>query len=184
MTSGASEMSVSLSAGNYTLPTPNLQGKTLTIVGTKDTVIDVSNVDARNQFVTGATVVFDGVTLNFGKANYMGFANTDSLIYTNCKINGLQFLYGKNVSVENCEFDSNGAEHCVWTYGAQNVSFTNCKFTYGDRGINCYSDNDVAGGKQIVNFTGCTFATTNTASEGAVEINSCFIGNFFIIHKI
>ena len=172
ITNGAE--TVYLSAGNYTMPEPNLQGKTLMIKGTKDTVIDVTAVDARDQFVTGATLEFDGVTLNFGKVNYMGFANTASLTYKNCQINGLQFLFGQNVTFVNCDLDSNGAEHCVWTYGVQNVSFTDCDFTYGDRGINCYSDNDVPGGKQIVNIENCTFATTNTASEGAVEINSCF----------
>lgn len=166
-------VNLALAAGNYTMPEPDLRGKTLTIKGTKDTVIDVSAVDARNQFVTGATVVFEGVTLNFGTANYMGFANTASLTYKNCTINGLQFLFGENVTFEDCVLNSNGAEHCVWTYGVKNVSFTNCSFTYGDRGINCYSDNDIAGGKQTVNFTNCTFATENTASEGAVEINSC-----------
>ena len=165
---------VLLSAGNYTMPEPDLRGKTLMIKGTKDAVIDVTAVDARDQFVTGATLEFDGVTLNFGKVNYMGFANTASLTYKNCQINGLQFLFGQNVTFVNCDLDSNGAEHCVWTYGVQNVSFTDCDFTYGDRGINCYSDNDVPGGKQIVNIDNCTFATTNTASEGAVEINSCF----------
>ena len=165
---------VALTAGNYTMPEPELRGKTLTITGTRDVVIDATAVDARDQFVTGATVVFDGVTINFGTVNYMGFANTASLTYKNCKINGLQFLFGENVTFENCEFDSNGAEHSVWTYGCKNVSFTECDFTYGDRCVNCYSDNDVAGG-QSVNFTKCTFTTTNTASEGAVEINSCFI---------
>jgi len=167
-------VSITLAAGNYTMPEPDLRGKTLTITGTKDTVIDVSAVDANDQFVTGANVVFDGVTLNFGTVNYMGFANTKSLTYKNCTINGLQFLYGESVTFENCDLNSNGAEHCVWTYGAKNVSFTECDFTYGDRGINCYSDNDVAGGKQTVNFTNCTFTTENTASEGAVEINSCY----------
>ena len=165
---------VALAAGNYTMPEPELRGKTLTITGTRDVVIDATAVDARDQFVTGATVVFDGVTINFGTVNYMGFANTASLTYKNCKINGLQFLFGENVTFENCEFDSNGAEHSVWTYGCKNVSFTECNFTYGDRCVNCYSDNDVAGG-QSVNFTKCTFATENTASAGAVEINSCFI---------
>ena len=168
------ETDIVLGAGNYTMPEPDLRGKTLTIKGTKDTVIDVSAVDARDQFVTGATIVFDGVTLNFGKANYMGFANTASLTYKDCTINGLQFLYGANVTFENCVLNSNGAEHCVWTYGAQNVSFIGCDFTYGDRGINCYSDNDVTGGKQTVNFTNCTFTTENTESKGAVEINSYF----------
>ena len=165
---------VALTAGNYTMPEPELRGKTLTITGTRDVVIDATAVDARDQFVTGATVVFDGVTINFGTVNYMGFANTASLTYKNCKINGLQFLFGENVTFENCEFDSNGAEHSVWTYGCKNVSFTECDFAYGDRCVNCYSDNDVAGG-QSVNFTKCTFATENTASAGAVEINSCYI---------
>lgn len=165
---------IELAEGEYTMPEPTLNGKTFTIKGTKETVIDVSNVDARDQFVTGATLVFDGVTLNFGKVNYMGFANTASLAYKNCKINGLQFLFGPSVSFENCEFDSNGAEHCVWTYGAKNVSFTECNFTYGDRGINCYGDNDVDGGKQTVNFNECTFATENIQSKGAVEINSYY----------
>ena len=178
--SGGAE-TVYLSTGNYTMPigltatSPvNLQGKTVTISGTKDTVVDMTKVDARDQFVTGATMVFDGVTLNFGKVNYMGLANTASLTYKNCQINGLQFLFGEKVTFENCDFNSNGAEHSVWTYGAKNVSFIDCDFTYGDRGINCYSDNDVTGGKQTVNFTNCTFATENTESAGAVEINSCY----------
>lgn len=165
---------IELAAGNYTMPEPDLRGKTLTIVGTKDTVIDVSAVNENNQFVTGATIVFDGVTLNFGNNNNMGFANTASLTYKNCQINGLQFLYGENVTFENCDLNSNGAEHTVWTYGAKNVSFTDCDFIYDDRGINCYSHNDIPGGKQTVNFTNCTFTTDNTDSEGAVEINSTY----------
>ena len=165
---------VNLLAGNYEMPQVQLQGKALTIKGSKDVVIDASKIDARNQFVTGATLAFEGVTINFGKVNYMGFANTASLTYKDCAINGLQFLFGENVEFENCTFNSNGAEHSVWTYGAKNIAFTDCDFTYGDRCVNCYSDNDVVGGKQTVNFTNCTFATENTASEGAVEINSCF----------
>lgn len=163
---------VKLTAGNYTMPEPDLRGKTLTIVGTKDVVIDATAVAANDQFVTGANIVFDGVTINFGKTNYMGFANAESLTYKNCDINGLQFLYGPEVKFENCNLNSNGAEHTVWTYGAQKVSFTDCDFTYGDRGVNCYKDQDIEGGKQVVNFTNCTFATDNAASKGAVEINS------------
>ncbi len=166
----AGETDITLADGNFTMPEPDLRGKKLTISGTKDTVIDVSAVDARDQFVTGATLEFDGVTLNFGKVNYMGFANTASLTYKNCEINGLQFLYGDNVTFENCVFNSNGAEHSVWTYGAKNVSFTGCDFTYGDRAINVYLDNGA--GSVAVSFEQCKFITENTASKGAVEINS------------
>jgi len=168
---------VVLGNGNYSLPdgtSADLRGKELTIIGTRETVIDVASIDANDQFVTGAELVFEGVTLNFGTANYMGFANTKNLVYRDCQINGLQFLYGENVVFENCDLNSNGAEHCVWTYGVRNVSFTGCEFTYGDRGINCYSDNDVVGGKQTVSFTDCEFITANTASAGAVEINSTY----------
>ncbi|MBP3662526.1 MAG: right-handed parallel beta-helix repeat-containing protein [Bacteroidales bacterium] len=179
LNNGATE--VLLKDGNYTMPEPDLRGKGLTVTGSKDVVIDAQAVDARDQFVTGATLKFEGVTLNFGIVNYMGFANTASLTYKDCDINGLQFLFGQNVVFDGCSLNSNGAEHTVWTYGVKNVSFTGCDFTYGDRGVNCYSDNDVAGG-QTVNFTKCTFATENTASEGAVEINSCFISEGIVVN--
>lgn len=149
----AGQTELKLGDFNFKMPEVNLQGKTLTIIGSKNTVIDMSKVDIRNQFVTGATIEFDGVTLNFGTVNYMGLANTKSLTYKNCTINGLQFLFGENVTFENCDLNSNGAEHCVWTYSAHNVTFTDCDFTYGDRGINCYNDNDVVGGKQTVTST-------------------------------
>jgi len=166
---------VCLYAGNYEMPEPDMRGKTLTISGTKNTVIDVSNVSANDQFVTGATLVFEGVTLNFGVEYYMGFANTSSLTFKDCKINGLQFLYGEKVTFENCILDSRsntGEPHAVWTYGAKNISFTECDFYYGNRAINCYKDQDIDGGKQVVNFKDCKFITEATDSEGGVEINS------------
>ncbi len=175
------ESAIVLKAGKYTLPDggdgSNLSGKELTIVGVQNTVIDVSNVDARDQFVTGATLAFEGVTLNFGVENYMGFANTVNLTYKNCTINGLQFLMSDKVVFENCVIDSSAntkEPHSVWTYGSENISFIGCDFIYGNRAVNCYSDNDVTGGKQVVNFKDCTFTTTDTNAEGAVEINSCF----------
>ena len=150
----------------------NYQGKKLTITGSKNVVFDMSAIVANNQFVTGATLTFDGITLNYGKDNYMGLANTSSLTYNNCDINGLQFLYGDKVTFNNCNLNSNGAEHCVWTYGCIETSFNDCNFTYGDRGINCYKDQDIEGGEQTVEFQHCSFITSNTSSEGAVEINS------------
>jgi len=182
---------VELLDGNYTMPDGsdyiNLQGKTLTITGSKNAVIDASNVDANDQFVTGATLKFEGVTLNFGHELYMGFANTASLTYKNCDITGLQLLFGETVTFEGCTIDSSenpaGKEpHSVWTYGAKNVNFIDCDFIYGNRAVNCYSDNDVVGGKQNVNFTDCTFTTTDDDSEGAVEINSCFFSVGIEVH--
>ena len=168
----AGEDKVVLVAGEYVMPDGSdlsLHGKTLTVVGDKNTVIDVSGVDERDQFVTGATLVFEGVTLNFGTVNYMGFANATELVYRNCIINGLQFLYGPSVTFENCVLNSNGAEHCVWTWGVQNVSFTDCDFTYGDRAINCYGENVTTN----ASFTNCTFTKVEgKETSGAIETNS------------
>ena len=165
------ETHIWLVAGNYIMPTDvSLKGKNLTIKGTEETVIDVSNVDERNQFVTGANLTFEGVTLNFGTKNYMGFANTASLTYKDCTINGLQFFYGSGTtSFVNCALNSNGAEHCAWTWGGQNISFTDCDFTYGDRAVNCYGENVTTN----VSFTNCTFTKVSGKDiTGAIETNS------------
>lgn len=164
---------INLSAGNYVMPDGsdvNLQGKTLTISGGKDAVIDVTGIDERDQFVTGANLTFEGVTLNFGTTIYMGFANTASLTYKNCDINGLQCCYGSGkTSFVNCDLNSNGAEHSVWTWGGQNISFTDCDFTYGDRAVNCYGE----GVTTNVSFTDCTFTkVAGKDSTGAIETNS------------
>ncbi len=161
---------INLADGTYEMTQiDNIQGKTITFVGSKNVVFDAVAVDANNQFVTGTTLAFEGVTINFGTVNYMGFANPASLTYTDCDINGLQFLYG-TVKFDNCNLNSNGAEHCVWTYGANNVEFKECDFTYSDRCVNHYKDQPLT--DATISYEGCTFTTTNALSNGAVEINS------------
>ncbi|MBE6574759.1 MAG: hypothetical protein E7654_00625 [Ruminococcaceae bacterium] len=163
---------LTLKAGNYTLPT--MPGKTVTISGTKDAVIDASQAYANGAQNTNLDITFDGVTVTFGTKNYLGgFAHADKVVYKNCKLIGKQTLYANTVEFINCELDTTsvGAEHTAWTWGAKNISFTDCTFTYGDRAVNCYGEH---GDAQTVTFTGCKFITTNAASEGAVEINSMY----------
>ncbi|MBQ8320492.1 MAG: hypothetical protein IJX81_06390 [Clostridia bacterium] len=172
----AGKTEISLVDNNYTMPTDvNLQGKTLTVKGSKNVVIDTSVVDQNNQFVTGANLTFEGVTLNFDKVNYKGFMNTASLTYKDCAVNGLQFFAGDGTtSFVNCDLNSNGAEHCVWTWGTpsgttKNISFTDCDFTYDDRAVNCYGES----GTTNVSFTNCTFTKVEgDETTGAIETNS------------
>ena len=172
----AGQTDITLTAGNYTMPQNNvLQGKTLTISGPREAVIDISAVVTNgSQAFMGTTLVFKGVTINGStSARYMGFTHAASLTYKNCKLTGLQTLYADTVVFEDCEFDStaNTVEpHAVWTWSAKNVTFTDCEFTYGDRAVNVYGQYDVAGG-QTVTFEECTFTTTSRTSTGAVEIN-------------
>ena len=155
--------------GNYTMPVGNvvnLQNKELTIVGTKEAVIDVSNVDERDQFVTGATVRFEGVTLNFGTALYMGFANTKSLVYKDCVINGVQHLYGNSVTFENCTLNYTGNDYSVRTWGGKNVTFNNCTFNSAGKAILVYN--------QSCNLTvnNCVF-NDNGDISGKAAIEAC-----------
>jgi len=170
----AGEEDIVLADGNYVMPDGSddvsLQGKELTIRGSRNVIIEASHVDEDDQFVTGAVLDFIGVTLNFGKVNYMGFANAASLTYNDCAINGLQFCYGAGTySFIGCDLNSNGAEHCVWTWGGQNVIFDDCDFEYSDRAVNCYGE----GVTTKVSFKECTFTkVAGKETTGAIETNS------------
>ncbi|MBO5481089.1 MAG: hypothetical protein J6A63_07875 [Clostridia bacterium] len=164
---GAKE--IALPAGELTLPKGSMNNAKVVFSGTKDTVVDLATKPLGNGDINGADLTFDGVTVKFGTSLYKGLQHAGKVVYKNCKIIGLQFLYADSVEFVNCEFDANGAEHCVWTYGAKNIAFTDCTFNYNDRGLNLYCE---SGNKQTVTFTRCTFNTTNTNSQGAVEINS------------
>ena len=154
-------------AGTYTIP--EAKGKEITIVGNEDVEITMPST-SWSQDYSGATLVFDGVTIVGKTAKYWGYFHTESVTFKNCTLEKLQFLYAENVVFENCTFVTDSTEHCIWTYGAKNISFKNCDFTYSDRCINVYLDNGTESVK--VAFENCTFSTNNTASKGAVEINS------------
>lgn len=162
-----------LKNGEYDLPA--FSGKELTFKGeSKDGVIINDAPDARSQNWVGSTIYFENLTAKGATQNYMGLANgVVAVKYNNCNINNMRFLYAETVSFENCEFNSGSQEHSFWTYGAKNITVTNCTFSYADRAVNCYSESG-ADHETDITFTGCTFAYagTATAPEGAVEINS------------
>lgn len=172
----AGETDIVLAAGNITIDNSlALSGKTVTITGTKDTVINMPT--GTDQSTTGANLVFDGVTINYSDTgsgnidNYKGIKHASSVTYKNCTINGLQFLYADTVAFENCDLNTTKAEHCVWTYGGNTVTFTGCDFTYVDRAVNCYSDQ--ASDSSNVTFTNCTFTkVAGKDTTGAIETNS------------
>ena len=166
---GATE--INLLAGTYTLP--NVAGKTLTLVGAgavEDVIVNVQPTGSQD--LMGATLSFEGVTIQGAKTNYQGYYHTSACNFTECVIKDLMFLYSPT-KFEKCTFDST-AEHCIWTYGAEEVDFVNCEFNYSDRGVNVYVDNgaNAPGITSDVAFTNCVFNTTNASSKGAVEINS------------
>ena len=156
---------VQLPAGTYKLP--SLENKDITVVGTKDTVIDM-----KGEINKASSASFEGVTVEFGKENYMGFQHTGKLTYKDCTINGLQFLYADDVEFINCEFaQKNDDSYHIWTYGAKNVTFTDCKFhsTSNSKSILCYIE--AAGDTFTRTFNRCEFVATGTAEKSAIMIN-------------
>ena len=164
----AGHTTIGLTAGTYDLPITG--SKTLTFTGTgnpEDVVVNV--LPHASQNTSGTTLVFEGVTIQGATVNYRGFYHTNGCTFKDCIIKDKLTLYSKT-SFENCSFTTT-TEHCVWTYGSAKVSFEGCKFTYGDRCVNVYSEN--GGDMSIaVSFDDCEFIATAAGSKGAVEINS------------
>ena len=152
-------------AGTYTLP--EMSGKDVTIVGTKDTVIDASTGSTHH----GATIALEGVTVKGQTSgDFQGLQHTDKVVYKNCKITGKQTLYANDVEFVNCEFDS-GADYALWTYGAKNVTFTDCEFnsTNNGKSVLCYS---VLKDQTFTRtFNRCTFIATGAKDKSAIMIN-------------
>ncbi len=151
---------VVLPATTVTLPT--LSNKDVTFTGTKDTVIDLS----ANVGTSGADVTFDGVTVKFDNDDYEGLQHSTQSVYKNCHIIGKQFLYSDTQFI-NCTFE-NKNDYCIWTYGASNVTFTNCTFTTGGKAVLVYHEGPKT---TTVNLTDCKFYDDGTldTTKAAVE---------------
>ncbi len=157
-------------AGTYTLPT--MTGKDVTIIGTKDTVIDMK--DKLNNNATN--VSFEGVTVNFGTQDYKGFQHTGKLTYKDCTITGKQFLYGTEVEFINCTFVQDAADYNVWTYGAGSVLFKDCTFDCKGKAVLIYNEGHIS--SQNVEFQNCKFnASASVTGKAAIEIDSSLLTN-------
>ena len=153
--------------GTYTLP--SLEKKDVTIIGTKDTVIDMKNKDNK-----ASSASFEGVTVNFGTQDYKGFQHTGKLTYKDCTITGKQFLYGTEVEFINCTFVQDAVDYNVWTYGAGSVLFKDCNFDCKGKAVLIYRESSSVG--QTVEFQNCKFkASASVAGKAAIEIDSSLL---------
>ena len=159
---------VQLPAGTYTLP--SLENKDVTIIGTKDTVINM-----KNEVRKASSVSFEGVTVEFANATYKGFQHTGKLTYKDCTIIGQQFLYATEVEFINCTFEQDSSDaYNVWTYSAGNVLFKDCTFNCAGKSVLIYRESSSVG--QTVEFQNCKFkASASVAGKAAIEIDSSLL---------
>ena len=155
-------------AGTYTVP--EVGGKTFTIAGSKDVIVE------RGQgSLAGSAITFNGVSINCSDNGYIGFYDIAEENYVNCTITGQPFLYADKVTFTGCTFNQAGiGQYNVWTYAAKNVTFDGCVFNCADRSVLIYSEGGAtADGPQTVTFNGCKF-NSETAADGkaAIEIGT------------
>ena len=167
-------------AGTYTLP--EMSGKDVTIVGTKDTVIDMKGEDGKGVVNKAAAASFEGVTVMFGADDYKGFQHTGKLTYKDCTITGKQFLYANEVEFVNCKFVQDAVDYNVWTYGAGKVLFQNCEFECAGKAVLIYRESGQQTEVQTVEFQNCKFnASALAKGKAAIEIDSSLVEKGFTV---
>ncbi len=160
---------ISMSDGTYTLPT--MSNKDITFFGAENTTINMlSAVNA-----SGSVLTFNGIKVVFDNDNYKGLQHSKKVTYENCALVGTQFLYAPEVVFTNCTFDmyNEKTEYSVWTYGSENVSFTDCTFTTNGKAILVY--NEVTDGNFVADVTldSCVLSGNGTFNDkAAIETGS------------
>ncbi len=163
-------------AGTYELP--NLDSKDVTIIGTKDTVIDMKGKINNN----ATSVAFEGVTVAFSNDIYVGFQHTGKLTYKDCTITGKQFLYATDVEFINCTFVQDVADYNVWTYGAGSVLFKGCTFNCAGKAVLIYNEGTLTA--QNVEFQDCKFnASASVTGKAAIEIDCTYTSYNVVIDE-
>lgn len=167
-----------LGSGNYIIP-DSAKGKTLTIIGNGDTVVatqDDGSYEGCDYSLDGATVTFEGITINTDSSTYTGYARLNAT-YNNCTINGTYTLYG-NSEFNNCTFNVSGDVYNIWTWGAENATFNNCTFNSDGKALLLYGTVNT---KLTVN--NCEFNDNGglTDKKAAIEIGNDYNKSYELI---
>ena len=161
-----------VNAGEYTLNgSLTYTGKAFTIKAADGMVVsfDMSKAVALH----GAKITFEGVKFDYKtNGNYIGLQHTDTLVYNNCTINGMVFLYATNETFNNCTFNQTSKDaYNVWTYGAKNVEFNSCTFKCVGKSVLVY--NEGTNTKTDLTVKGTEFiASEPVKGKAAIEIDT------------
>ncbi len=158
-----------LADGTYTLPT--IKDKDIEFVGSKNVVFDMANaVNASN-----SALKFEGVSLVFDNDNYEGFQHAANVAFENCALTGTQFLYAPVVEFIDCTFNmyNEKTEYSVWTYGAENVTFTGCTFNTHGKAILVYNEQTTSSFVANVTLNNCLLTSDGIFNDkAAIETGS------------
>lgn len=154
-------------APNTTYRLPSTVGDNIDIIGNKGAKIEVP---AAVQW-HGKTATFHNVKLVYGQSDNVGIQHANTVNYENCEIEGKMFSYAANSEFVSCVFTQNAVDYNIWTYGSQNIKFTNCTFNCKGKAALLYNEGAVVA--QTATFENCTFnASASVAGKAAIEIDS------------
>lgn len=161
-----------VNAGEYKLNgSLNYTGKAFTIAAADGAKVsfDMSAAVALH----GAKITFNNVTFDYKtNGNYIGLQHADTLVYDNCTINGMVFLYAVNETFNSCTFNQESADaYNVWTYGAQNVAFNGCTFNCVGRCVLVYNEGAIDKTDLTVENTEFN-ASAPVTGKAAIEIDT------------
>ena len=92
-------------------------------------------------YADNINLCFEDIKIVAHNNNYIGFVRTLSQTYKNCTIeNMLTLLSLSDVEFENCVFNGIENNYCIWTYHADEATFTNCIFNSQGKAINVYAE--------------------------------------------
>lgn len=154
-------------APNTTYKLPATVGDNIHIFGNEGAKIEVP---AAVQW-HGKTATFHNVKLVYGQSDNVGIQHANTVNYENCEIEGKMFSYAANSEFVSCVFTQNAVDYNIWTYGSQNIKFTNCTFNCKGKAALLYNEGAVVA--QTATFENCTFnASASVAGKAAIEIDS------------
>lgn len=169
---------IELEEGKYVIP--GFTDKEITFIGKGENTIikrqDQSAYHRSSIYIENATIVGkeDG-------ASYYGFQHINNETYKNCTIKGTLTMYAyQTTKFFDCTFknESTGSAYSIWTYGAKNILFDNCKFeTQNSKSVLVYQEN--RDDLQYITFNHCSFINnaSSVGDYGAVQINAMNSGN-------
>lgn len=203
VTAAKSGDTITLEEGKYTLykknnPFKGAQGKDLTFVGKgadktewgigatlPDPAYFGTEYNGDYSFDGAGTITFKNMTLQSGKADYLGFIRADKTVVEDCAVNGKTFYWGySSAEFKNTTFNSPAGDYALWTYSSPIMTFDGCTFYSSGKTVNVYTDYGAAKNDITVNFKDCTVNNSGSKIKPVLNINDSNMGGYKYIINI
>lgn len=184
---------ITLGEGKYTLYKKGAatKGKDLTFVGKgadktewgigatlPDPAYFGTEYNGDYSFDGAGTITFKNMTLQSGKADYLGFIRANRTVVDNCTVNGKTFYWGyKSAEFKNTTFKCPSGDYALWTYSSPEMTFDRCTFNSSGKTVNVYTDYGAGKNDITVNFKDCTVNNTGFITKSVLNINDSNMGD-------